>query len=98
MARDQGSAAAGTLTPDDLRKAGETMFGVDWQTPLARALGVAQRSMQRWASDSNRFQMPPLRAEIAHIARARAAALVAQAKLVRKLADDLEGRRAETGE
>lgn len=33
-----------------LRRAGEALYGDRWQSPLARDLGVAVRTMQRWTS------------------------------------------------
>lgn len=36
------------MTPDLLREAGEALYGARWQSDLARALGVQERSMRRW--------------------------------------------------
>lgn len=36
------------MTRDELRLAGETLHGPHWQTPLARQLGVAERTVRRW--------------------------------------------------
>lgn len=33
-----------------LRDAGEALYGPRWQTDLARALGVSDRTVRRWAS------------------------------------------------
>lgn len=33
-----------------LSQAGEALMGPQWQAPLARALGVNLRTMQRWAA------------------------------------------------
>lgn len=38
------------MTRDELRVAGETLFGEGWQTALARELGVADRTVRRWLS------------------------------------------------
>lgn len=38
------------MTRDELRAAGETLYGQHWQTPLARQLGVAERTVRRWIS------------------------------------------------
>ena len=38
------------MTPTLLRKAGEALYGPHWQTFLARDLGVAPRTMRRWAA------------------------------------------------
>jgi hypothetical protein len=36
------------MTPDLLRRIGEALHGEHWQAPLARRLGVAERSMRYW--------------------------------------------------
>lgn len=33
-----------------IKRAGEALFGNQWQTPLAEALGVSDRTMRRWVS------------------------------------------------
>lgn len=33
-----------------LAQVGEALFGPQWQTPLAAALGVGDRTVRRWAS------------------------------------------------
>jgi hypothetical protein len=35
-----------------LRRIGEALYGEHWQSPLARDLAVAVRTMQRWAAGS----------------------------------------------
>ena len=36
-----------------LRKSGEAIYGAHWQTPLAKRLGVSDRTVRRWlAGDS----------------------------------------------
>jgi plasmid maintenance system antidote protein VapI len=41
------------VTPDELVTLGQQLYGVRWQTPLARALGVNPRTLQRWVSGQN---------------------------------------------
>lgn len=41
------------MTPSDLRAAGEALFGQQWQSPLARDLGVSDRSMRRWVAGTH---------------------------------------------
>ncbi len=36
------------LTPFTLRKAGPALYGERWQSELARALGVTDRTIRRW--------------------------------------------------
>lgn len=38
------------MTRDDLASAGECIYGARWQTALARALGVNDRTVRRWLS------------------------------------------------
>ncbi|KMO27744.1 hypothetical protein PUR29_25735 [Methylobacterium ajmalii] len=38
------------MTPDLLAAAGEALFGSEWRRPLASALDVDARLMQRWAA------------------------------------------------
>lgn len=38
------------MTPDLLAAAGEALYGSEWRRPLAAALGVDARLMQRWAA------------------------------------------------
>ncbi len=39
-----------SITPADLARLGALLYGDEWQTPLAAALGVSLRSVQRWAA------------------------------------------------
>lgn len=39
---------------DLLRETGEALYGPRWQSDLARALGVSDRTMRRWASRDDR--------------------------------------------
>jgi hypothetical protein len=38
------------MAPDRLRKFGELLFGIRWQTELAKALAVSDRTVRRWLS------------------------------------------------
>lgn len=38
------------MTPNDLRRIGEAFYGPRWQTSLAVALGVADRTVRSWLS------------------------------------------------
>ena len=43
------------MTEDDidlLRRAGALLYGPAWQAELARALGIKERTVQRWAAGS----------------------------------------------
>jgi DNA-binding transcriptional regulator YdaS (Cro superfamily) len=44
------------MTPTLLRTAGEALYGSLWQSEMARALGVADRTVRRWAA--GQFQIP----------------------------------------
>jgi predicted transcriptional regulator len=39
------------LTSYTLRKAGFALYGEQWRSELARALGVTDRTIRRWAQD-----------------------------------------------
>lgn len=41
---------------DLLRLVGEALYGLQWQTPLSRDLGVTDRTVRNWASGSVRPQ------------------------------------------
>jgi hypothetical protein len=41
------------LSKELLRQVGEFMFGAEWQAPLAREIGVGERSMRRWAAGTD---------------------------------------------
>lgn len=39
------------LTPEQLRQAGELLYGTQWQTDLARAINVDSRRVRQWLSE-----------------------------------------------
>ncbi len=45
------------MTPSLLRESGEALYGSRWQSELARALGVADRTVRRWAAGE--WAVPP---------------------------------------
>lgn len=57
-----------------LHETGEALFGPQWQSELARALAVSDRTVRRWAAGTH---APPHRvwADIARLAFERRAAL-----------------------
>lgn len=40
------------MTPDLLRQAGEALYGARWRAPLARDLGVSERTIFYWLQGS----------------------------------------------
>ena len=78
------------MTRADLIEAGRLLYGPDWQSPLARELGVALRSVQRWAAGHN--PVPDLASEIAPKLLARVSLLESQAIQCRELARKLQRR------
>jgi hypothetical protein len=57
----------------DLATVGEALFGPRWQTPLAEAMGVSDRTVRRWVAGQT---VPPgAWAEIGELCRSRGAAL-----------------------
>ena len=62
------------MTPDQLRAAGEALFGRRWQRQLSTDLGIAERTMRRWLAGA--FAVPDdVDARIKAIAKERIAAL-----------------------
>ena len=41
------------MTPELLLAAGEALYGASWRAPLARDLGVSDRTIQRWIRGEN---------------------------------------------
>jgi hypothetical protein len=44
------------MTPGELRKIGEFLYGPCWQTPLARALPVSTRTIRYWLSGKRKIR------------------------------------------
>ena len=43
------------MTPDQLRARGEKLYGKQWQSQFAEALGVDPRSMRDWLSGKHKI-------------------------------------------
>lgn len=70
---------------DALRAVGEALYGPMWQTPLAEALEVSDRTVRRWAASLGESPVPDgVWADIAKLCAKRGKALV-------KLAETLIG-------
>lgn len=69
------------MTPDTLRAAGEALYGPRWQTDLARALDVADRTMRRWAVGAHPIPAT-LRDELVALLRARQETVAAALALI----------------
>lgn len=64
------------MTPTLLCKAGEALYGARWQSDLARDLGVADRTMRRWAAGE--FSIPDaVSGELRGILKAKGIAMAA---------------------
>ena len=75
------------MTREELERAGRIFAGADgagWQTALAHAAGVADRTVRRWIA-GERPAPPGLRSDLARAARARGEALM-------QFAEELEKR------
>jgi len=55
-----------------LKRAGEALYGNQWQTPLATALNVSDRTMRRWVSGDSAVPDSVI-ADIERVARQRVA-------------------------
>lgn len=44
------------MNPEELRNAGEALFGPKWQTALARALPVNPRTVRAWLSGKRKMR------------------------------------------
>lgn len=68
---------------ETLRSVGEALYGPLWQTPMARALQVADRTVRYWAAGDR--EIPDgIWADLAAVCRTRGAEL---AKWAKKLED-----------
>ena len=60
------------MTAEELRRCGEALYGPRFQRELARALGVNERTIRRWAAGA--WPVPPsVQQEIALLLKERAA-------------------------
>jgi hypothetical protein len=71
------------ITPARLVAIGEALFGAQWQTPLAEALGVTARQVRYLAAGERPFHRA-LAGQLAQVCKVRAAAIV-------RLGRELEG-------
>lgn len=46
------------MTPDELRKAGEKLYGARWQSALARELETDPRTVRRWLAGNREMPGP----------------------------------------
>ena len=46
------------MTPEELRKLGEGIYGARWQSALAAKLKVTTRSIRRWLSGQHKISEP----------------------------------------
>jgi|GEM_PF-1543762 hypothetical protein len=67
-----------------LRRSGEALYGERWQAPLARDLGVALRTVQRWTAGDHPIP-PGVWRDLCALLTARADDIAA---LLRVIADD----------
>ncbi len=71
------------MTADLLRRAGEALWGSRWQTEMARALDISERTVRRWASGD--YPPPPgVWSDLAGIAGERHGALAHLSRELRR--------------
>src|ERR1700730_4441841 len=51
--RRQKSGREALMSNELLKRVGESVYGQQWQAPLARDLGVNERSMRRWVAGTD---------------------------------------------
>ena len=66
-----------------LVESGEALYGPQWQTALARDLGVSDRTMRRWVADTSAVPAG-LYTDLLRLTQERAAALDALADRLRE--------------
>lgn len=67
------------MTPQELETVGRALYGSVWQSELARALGISDRTIRRWhAGDTHPF--PALRSELAALCKERGLELTTLSK------------------
>ncbi len=67
------------MTPELLTECGRTLYGQQWQTALARDLGVGDRTIRRWVA--GQFPVPVgVRAELVTLLKERGVMLDALAE------------------
>lgn len=59
-----------SMRPDELQQIGTALYGPEWQTPLAAALGFSARTVRRWVAGDTSMTVPTER--IAVLCRRRA--------------------------
>ena len=77
------------MTPDVLAAAGAALFGDEWRRPLAAALDVDARLVQRWAIGQRDFPGTVAPALLALLGR-EASGLEARAQALRRAAAAIE--------
>jgi len=75
-----------TIDPSLLRATGEALYGPRWQTELARAIRVSDRTVRRWLAGT--ITIPP------GVARDLEALCNTRIDEIRDAADRLQGRAA----
>lgn len=77
------------MRPDLLAAGGEALFGPEWRRPLAAALGVDARLVQRWAA-GQRAIPPEVAPALLGLLWREASGLEAQALAMRRAAAAIE--------
>jgi len=72
------------LTPRELETVGQALFGERWQTPMARALDVADRTVRRWLAGDD-APSPGIAADLLKIARGRSGEINKAVALLERL-------------
>lgn len=79
------------MTPDLLRSVGKAIWGPSWQSEMARSLGVAIRTVQRWAAGDTEPALGVYR-DLILIVRQRRKGLIEAERLLRAKVRELRAR------
>jgi hypothetical protein len=74
-------AAATNPAVAELIELGEALHGPHYMNPLARDLGIAQRTISNWTTGRTRFREGPILVALRHLVESHTAA-VARARII----------------
>jgi hypothetical protein len=83
-----------TITPAERRelliRAGKALYGPNWQSPLARGLGINLRNIQRWVAGDRHLSLGVLHQLVEHCGERTAEIEKARGEIAQRLALTLD--------